>query len=460
MPVPSILRIQCGTASIEASDHPNNMKFKGVLVILNEASTRAPHGAEGHKISVSSEVARARLDTLIGMGINYSPELNKHAQQRKVGVINKAWIDGNNLWISGTVWKHDFPEAEKDLKQPGLGMSMELGNVDVKDEKADVWALKDFCFLGATILWKKDAAYYRTRAIAAAIERVPMKTTTQKKKEPVAAQAAEIDVKAIVAAAASATAEALQPTLSKIAKGMGALGARMDAMELDALAGGRINAVVGGSNDSEACNDMKGSKKKDPDDDDDDDTADDGDADNDDEMDSARGAGGDDLDDMGPAIENDEEDNDTPGHFNPNVTNHGDDTTPQEKIGKMVDQGVTGSRLDAALAANRRLAAEVGELKTTVAELSKSVRGQKKQLAAAADKQERKSMTAATDPMLEGLLAKGGLSIRDLQASGRVLTVGDVDNLLAVGMPDLSVMDRMVFKNKLLQAEMMEQGAA
>lgn len=106
--------------------HPNKMRFSGVLVRLNEASTKPPNGAQGHRIYVSSEVAKKRLSTLIGMGVNYAPDLDTHAQRRKVGVIDKAWIDGNDLKVEGHIWKHDFPESETDLKQSGLGMSMEL----------------------------------------------------------------------------------------------------------------------------------------------------------------------------------------------------------------------------------------------------------------------------------------------------------------------------------------------
>src|ERR1017187_3799529 len=153
------------------AQHPNKLKFKGVLVRLDEASSKPPNGAAGHRIFVSTEVAKKRLGSLIGMGLNYAPDLDSHAQQRKVGVITKAWIDGKDLRVEGHVWKHDFPKAEKDLKQTGLGMSMELGDVRVDDPHADVWALDDFQFLGATILWRDSAAYNRTQAIAARAER-------------------------------------------------------------------------------------------------------------------------------------------------------------------------------------------------------------------------------------------------------------------------------------------------
>jgi len=43
--------------------HPNKMKFRGVLVRLDEASTKPPNGSGGHKILVSTDVAKRRLST-------------------------------------------------------------------------------------------------------------------------------------------------------------------------------------------------------------------------------------------------------------------------------------------------------------------------------------------------------------------------------------------------------------
>src|ERR1017187_7194982 len=169
--------------------HPNRMQLRGVLCRLDEASTKAPNGSDGHRILVPSDTAKRRLSSLLNMGLNYAQTLDGHAQKRKVGVIDKAWIDGKDLRIEAIIWKHDFPEAEKDLKQKGLGMSMEIGDVHVEDPNANIWTLTDFYFLGATVLMKDKAAYYNTQAIAAAAannERsstMKVKTTAKKPAE-------------------------------------------------------------------------------------------------------------------------------------------------------------------------------------------------------------------------------------------------------------------------------------
>ena len=162
--------------------HPNQLPFRGVLLTLNQSSTKPPHGSRGHRIYVPTEVARKHLTGLIGMAVNYDPQdLDSHETRHKVGIITKAGITGNQVWVKGIIWKKDFPEAVGKLSgRSDLGMSMELANVYVRDEKEDVWHLEDFEFTGATILKKSAAAYYSTELSA----------TSEKKSTVLAATAA------------------------------------------------------------------------------------------------------------------------------------------------------------------------------------------------------------------------------------------------------------------------------
>jgi hypothetical protein len=162
----------------DEDSHVNKMPFKGILLILDQASTKPPHGSRGHRIYVPSKVAKKKIDDLIGMAVNYARGgLDAHETRHKVGVITKVWIAGDKVWVEGVVWKKDFPEAASDLKRRGLGMSMELADVYVRDEDEPVWHLEDFTFTGATILLKSAAAYYDTSldvSAAAAQERLRM----------------------------------------------------------------------------------------------------------------------------------------------------------------------------------------------------------------------------------------------------------------------------------------------
>lgn len=152
-----------------ASDtHPNELPFKGVLLQLDEPSTKPPNGARGHRILIPATVAKKRLQTLIGMGINLADgETDKHNPQRKVGVIEAAWIKGKELWIKGKIWKKDFPDAEKALRSKKLGMSFEGSDVQIVDASASVWKVADLFFTGAALLLKTAAAYSKTEALAA-----------------------------------------------------------------------------------------------------------------------------------------------------------------------------------------------------------------------------------------------------------------------------------------------------
>src|SRR5580692_4601159 len=102
--------------------HPNKMPFKGTLLICDEPSDKPPHGSQGHRILVTSKVAKEKLGSLPGMAVNYDPsDMDEHETQHKVGVITKAWMEGPEVKIAGFVWKKDFPEAERDLKRKDLG---------------------------------------------------------------------------------------------------------------------------------------------------------------------------------------------------------------------------------------------------------------------------------------------------------------------------------------------------
>lgn len=448
----NLLVMTFGAAQLSVDpQHPNQMKFTGVLVRLDEPSTKAPNGAEGHRILVPSAVAKKRLKTLVHMGLNYAPSLDAHAQKRKVGTITRAWIEGKDLHVEAIIWKHDFPEAEQDLKQPGLGMSMEIGDVQVEDQKADIWKLADFYFLGATVLWKKSAAYYKTQAIAAkADERSTMATKTNtKKKEALDPQKL---VEIATAAAVKAVSGTLMPTIGRQTKLIASLAARQD--KYDVLLASRtietsnadedddedIEAAADG--EEEACDepDMKAGKGKENDDEDDDD--------DEEEIDATVDKG--DLEDMG---EKSDDDDDDPGHMSKDAKNKGRKTTSEDELGKTV----SSARLSAALKANKQLARDNAELKASVEKLRKTVKATSKQVTAAAKEQGRRS-AVVIDVNTAGLLSKSGINPSELAASGQKLTVGEVDALLEASKLNLGTVERMQAKNNLLAAGLMEEG--
>lgn len=455
---------------VAGTTHPNAMKFKGVLVRVDEPSTKPPGGAAGHRIMIPTDVAQRQLHTLLNMGLNYDPDLDAHAQRRKVGTITKAWIDGKDVRVEGVVWKHDFPEAEKDLKQPGLGMSMELVDVDVEDPDAKIWTLTNFHFSGATILYRESAAYFKTQAIAAKADKgagTMAKTQQQGKKVPTVRKVdSEADriARIVASVTTKVLAETNKPLLSIVSrqtKTLGQIAAAQEALakkltistsakdeheDIDASDADEIEA----DGDMEDMDSAKGGQGDACDDDDADADDEDGEEGDDDEVDAeAGGVDKGDLEDLGDAGGDGAE----PGHRNDDTKNHGSDTAVQDKVGKTVSS-----------AAFKKLQSDFAQLKkkfeaSTQAndKLLKRVNKQDKQLEAAADRVTRRSL----DPQIVALLAKHQVDANDLIRSGEKLAVAEVDAVLAAAEKDgvrLTPTDRVTIKNKMVDQGIMDEG--
>lgn len=469
--------------------HPNKMRLRGILVKLDQPSTKPPNGSQGHRILVPTEVARRRLGTLKGMGINYAPDLDGHAQRRKVGVINRAWIDGKDLRVEGHIWKHDFPEAEKDLKQPDLGMSMELGDVKVDNPHADVWRLDDFQFLGATILWRDSAAYRGTQAIAARAEqrRAGMKTRTSNNKS--AARTSQGDRLATIAAQAAGSAvkestkqvlailKEQSETLAGIAAAQEELDGRVAALEtgtvsisaeeddaVDAKQGDNASSSSSSSEDEVAA---RGRKKKD-------DASSSSSSSSEDEV---QGAGNkkksgdqggssssssseDEEEQLESAVDTDGQDElsdeGNAGHNNEGTKNRGNDGADDliHKVGKTV----SSARERALRTQNRQLRAQLQQMKAEsdrlVHKLEKKLDRVQAQVSAASERAARKSFS----PEVVGLLQKNNIDPSDLMRTGVKLTVAEVDGILASSGVKMEPEDKMAIKNVMLREGIMEEG--
>jgi len=150
--------------------HPNRVGFRGVLTLVDEASDKPPAGARGHRVILTRVAAEAALPSLMGMGVDYAPSLDRHDTRRKVGVITQAEIAGKNLELSGYLYGKDFPELIREMKSSGLsaqagqalGMSYEISDARILDMKARIWTLAKVTFTGAAILRREKAAYRKT----------------------------------------------------------------------------------------------------------------------------------------------------------------------------------------------------------------------------------------------------------------------------------------------------------
>ena len=149
----------------EVADHPNRIPFEGVLTVVDEASTRPPSGARGHRVILTREAAKAALPSLLGMAVDYAPKWDGHDARTKCGIITEADVIGNQLQVRGYLFGRDFPEVVQQLQQGeagNMGMSYELANAHVLDMRAETWTLTQATFTGAAILLREKAAYRNT----------------------------------------------------------------------------------------------------------------------------------------------------------------------------------------------------------------------------------------------------------------------------------------------------------
>jgi hypothetical protein len=153
--------------------HPNRMSFRGVLTTVDVASDKSPSGARGHRVLLTRRAAEAAMPSLMGMGLDYSPALDRHDARRKIGVITRAEIVGRVIEVGGFLYARDFPEIVKEIGRPGrmdaslrggssLGMSYEITDALVEDITASVWVLNRVTFTGAAVLRRDKAAYRAT----------------------------------------------------------------------------------------------------------------------------------------------------------------------------------------------------------------------------------------------------------------------------------------------------------
>lgn len=148
--------------------HPNREEFRGVLTVVDTASDRAPAGARGHRVVLTRAAAEEALASLLGMGLDYAPSLDRHDAQRKVGVITRAEIAGKRLELGGYLFAKDFPDLVRTIRGSGgregkgLGMSYEIADARVADVREGVWKLTQVTFTGAAILLREKAAYRET----------------------------------------------------------------------------------------------------------------------------------------------------------------------------------------------------------------------------------------------------------------------------------------------------------
>lgn len=159
----------------ETPGHPNKVPFSGIMTRIDQPSDQPVGGANGKCVLIPRAIAEEALSSLLGMGVDYQPNLSGHDPTKKIGVITAATIEGDGIHIEGFLYGADFPAvvAEIRSKKRLLGFSYEA-QTGIKDWNSDPIEVTSCVFTGAAILFKDRAAYTTTSLEASASTEIEM----------------------------------------------------------------------------------------------------------------------------------------------------------------------------------------------------------------------------------------------------------------------------------------------
>ena len=157
--------------SVKTESHSNKMRFTATVMYLDQYSDGVPDGTVWSKILLEKSECEKALDTMNLMGINcvwnewYTADWQfaGHDPRNKIGVVEKTYIEGNELKIDGIIYKHDFQDISNFIKNAmdSMGFSIEASFNDWEETEEGV-IIRDVEFTGVSMLFKNCAAYSET----------------------------------------------------------------------------------------------------------------------------------------------------------------------------------------------------------------------------------------------------------------------------------------------------------
>lgn len=178
-------------------DHPNKTPFSGILTRLDKPSDNPlGKGADGKRVILPKVVAEKALPSLLGMAVDFTPSLDGHDAQNKIGVITEANILGDAIHIKGFFYGADFPtEVERiQAEKSRMGFSFEA-QAKIKSMDDDPLVIDSCFFTGAAVLYKDKAAYTTTQLSANAETKMEIDKVLLEKFEKLEAQLSELKSK-------------------------------------------------------------------------------------------------------------------------------------------------------------------------------------------------------------------------------------------------------------------------
>ena len=171
------MKLNVVSFSVAQSENPDFMKFDAVVGYVDTPTDATPGGGiDGYQLVINSEGMDVR--SLIGSGVNVawydgwfedsSQNLKGHDARFKVGVIDNAYVAGNEIHASGHLWKYDFPDVCDTIEcaKESLGCSVEAYFDGFRqDDEAKILTGFGARFTGVAILYKSKAAFKSTKVM-------------------------------------------------------------------------------------------------------------------------------------------------------------------------------------------------------------------------------------------------------------------------------------------------------
>lgn len=158
------IRLQASSVDITINKHhPNKMNFVATLCYIDQPSDAPPCGTNGKKLVLTRSAVENGIETMNLMGINVSDDFTGHNPREKVGVIEKAYVEGDELKGIGFIYAHDFPDVAYMIKNAvdDMGFSIEACITRKNEDENNVYA-EEVTFTGVCMLWAKSAAFKQT----------------------------------------------------------------------------------------------------------------------------------------------------------------------------------------------------------------------------------------------------------------------------------------------------------
>lgn len=159
------------TVPLESDEHPNKLPFVATFMAIDKPSDGVPCGPVNKPILIPMDEAKRSIDSMKLMGIDctwcdWCPEwiMTGHDTRNKIGVVEDAYIEGNEMKLKGIIYCNDFPDIAYFIKNatPALGFSMECISDYEESDENDYVSLENVTFTGVAILFANLAAYEDT----------------------------------------------------------------------------------------------------------------------------------------------------------------------------------------------------------------------------------------------------------------------------------------------------------